>query len=72
MTFDDHIKSALFHLNEAANYDHNHLLYERDTNWTERVLASASCRAAVQLITDKKTTVRIEYNEAWCDGLPSE
>jgi hypothetical protein len=68
----DHLAMAIYHLTEVANHDHSHLLYERDTRWTERVLASAASRAALQLLTDQTTTVHIRNAEAWCDGIPAK
>ena len=50
----EHIAQALFHLEQAANQNHDHLLLEaRHSEWTQRVLESALASAASSLIRNK-------------------
>ena len=69
MNTTEHIQKAIYHLEQASNHDHSHLLYERNSEWTQRVLASAASRAALNLLTEN-TEVHSVVREAWVDGLP--
>ena len=69
MNSQEHIQKAIYHLEQASNHDHSHLLYERNSAWSQRVLASAASRAALRLLTEN-TEVHPVVREAWVDGLP--
>lgn len=69
MDLSDHIRQAIHHLEHAAAYDHSHLLLEKRTDdWTERVLSSAACVAALSLLRTE-TQVRTVQPEAWLSDL---
>ena len=65
MNSSDHYAQAIYHLQETAKANHDHLLIQADnTLWNQRVLQSAAASAALTLLA-KISEISPQSNEAW-------
>ncbi len=65
MNSSDHFDQAIYHLKQAANANHDHLLIQAEKLlWNQRVLQSAAASAALTLLA-QKPEVPTEKPEAW-------
>ena len=65
MNSSDHFAQAIYHLQQTAKANHDHLLIQAETTlWHQRILESASASAALTLLT-QGTEVPVEKPESW-------
>ena len=65
MNSSDHFAQAIYHLQQTANANHDHLLIQAENVlWNKRVLQSAAASAALTLLT-QESEISSEKRESW-------
>lgn len=65
MNSSDHFAQAIYHLQQTANANHDHLLIQAENVlWNKRVLQSAAASAALTLLA-QESKISSEKRESW-------
>ena len=70
MNSSDDLCQAQHHLRRLANANWNHLLRDKDhEQWSKRVLQSAACSAALEILAEVSALCPVERKGEWLPDL---